>query len=162
MSDIYDQTHVGMEGVVWHMTLYSHKGEPHLVGILNKVTWSKMSKPSSGNLRNWTKIVLSSILVHEGHLYFHLWPGSISNEGKNGLIKGSRCFYFTRVLSYIFGSLGMSGSYSKLAKDQGTETSTIKPLKIMINIFDSGHKWKELQAVYKWDQCKAYFSVYFY
>ena len=43
----------------------------------------------------------------------------------------------------------MSGSYSKLAKDQGTETSTIKPLKIMINIFDSGHKWKELQAMYK-------------
>ena len=81
-------------------------------------------------LKKLNKNNTSSILVHEGHLYFHLWPGSISNQGIKGLIKGSRCFYFTRVLPYIFGSLGMSGSYSKLAKDQGTETSTIKPLKI--------------------------------
>ena len=96
-------------------------------------------------LKKLNKNNTSSILVHEGHLYFHLWPGSISNQGIKGLIKGSRCFYFTRVLPYIFGSLGMSGSYSKLAKDQSTETSTIKPLKswsIFLILVTSGRNYR--------------------
>lgn len=72
-------------------------------------------------LKKLNKNNTSSILVHN--------RDKLVMKGKMGLIKGSRSFYFTRVLSHIFGSLGMSGSYSKLAKDQGTETSTIKPLR---------------------------------
>ena len=39
-----------------HWKISSELG-PDVEGILEKVTWSKMLKPSSGNLRNWTKII---------------------------------------------------------------------------------------------------------